>query len=400
MSDDELLPHISLPVDAPPASSDLHAQMDALDHRVTQSLDAFRNVLNAFLATAPPGLLPMPDQLALHCDITQKPLPSSSCPPQQLEASCPTMPDNHLEALEARLEELECRLGDVQEEVETFGDAMEQLATAAWPDDVDALLEQLRRSTKHSMVAKTLEKLDANYESCSAKLAQLALDLQHLQAPAAPALRTGGAVLLHGLEKSPELNSQVGTLRQYDPVRARWQVEVSGCTKLFREANLQALAPDQVHSHAAVACALEATDHQKALLEERLTLLEATVRTLEAAPPLQVPPPQTAPTLLTDHPRHSHDLPPVCADGRCKVFVGNVDYATSQPEMHGLFASAGTVSRVILHRHRSTRRLKGSAWVVFSDPASCAAALALDGVEHRGRKLRVAPPQSKGGACN
>jgi RNA recognition motif-containing protein len=73
-----------------------------------------------------------------------------------------------------------------------------------------------------------------------------------------------------------------------------------------------------------------------------------------------------------------------------KVFVGNLDFATTSAEVEALFAQVGAVSSVSVPADRLTGRPRGFAFVEFVNPTDAAAAIErFDGHELDGRKLRV-----------
>ncbi len=71
-----------------------------------------------------------------------------------------------------------------------------------------------------------------------------------------------------------------------------------------------------------------------------------------------------------------------------RVYVGNLPYRAREEDLKSFFASAGTVSEVIVpltEDHRS----KGFGFVQFEDEAGFKNALAMDGQEMEGRPLRI-----------
>ena len=86
-----------------------------------------------------------------------------------------------------------------------------------------------------------------------------------------------------------------------------------------------------------------------------------------------------------------------------KVFVGNLNFSTTQAELEALFGSVGEVTEVILPVDRATGRPRGFAFVKFSDASAIPAAISrLDGTELGGRTLKVneaqeRPPRPPGG---
>ena len=73
-----------------------------------------------------------------------------------------------------------------------------------------------------------------------------------------------------------------------------------------------------------------------------------------------------------------------------KVFVGNLDFATTSAEIESLFAQVGAVSSVSVPTDRLTGRPRGFAFVEFANEADVANAIQrFDGHELGGRRLRV-----------
>ena len=73
-----------------------------------------------------------------------------------------------------------------------------------------------------------------------------------------------------------------------------------------------------------------------------------------------------------------------------KVYVGNMNYATTGEQLQGLFAQYGTVMSVNVITDRETNRPKGFAFVEMEDDSAADAAIsALNNSEVDGRNLRV-----------
>lgn len=73
-----------------------------------------------------------------------------------------------------------------------------------------------------------------------------------------------------------------------------------------------------------------------------------------------------------------------------KVFVGNLDFATTSSEIESLFGQVGAVASVSVPTDRLTGRPRGFAFVEFTNEADVASAIQrFDGHELGGRKLRV-----------
>jgi len=72
------------------------------------------------------------------------------------------------------------------------------------------------------------------------------------------------------------------------------------------------------------------------------------------------------------------------------IFVGNLDYDTSEDELRQLFAAYGPVERVTIVRDRNTDRPRGFAFVEMANAVDADKAMAaLDGTQLRGRTLNV-----------
>ncbi|OHD19877.1 MAG: RNA-binding protein [Spirochaetes bacterium GWB1_59_5] len=79
-----------------------------------------------------------------------------------------------------------------------------------------------------------------------------------------------------------------------------------------------------------------------------------------------------------------------------KIYVGNMNYATTEDSLRELFGQFGGVSSVAVIMDRATGRAKGFGFVEMeSDQSAQAAIQKLDGQEYEGRKLRVNEAQEK-----
>jgi RNA recognition motif-containing protein len=73
-----------------------------------------------------------------------------------------------------------------------------------------------------------------------------------------------------------------------------------------------------------------------------------------------------------------------------KLYVGNLPFTTSEPELRELFGAHGTLASVNVITDRETGRPRGFAFVEFEDSSSADAAMqALDGKDIGGRTVRV-----------
>lgn len=72
------------------------------------------------------------------------------------------------------------------------------------------------------------------------------------------------------------------------------------------------------------------------------------------------------------------------------IFVGNLPFSTSSPELEELFAQFGAVSRAQVITDRDTGRSRGFGFVEMdSDGEAQNAIETLDGSEFGGRQIRV-----------
>ena len=82
------------------------------------------------------------------------------------------------------------------------------------------------------------------------------------------------------------------------------------------------------------------------------------------------------------------------------LFVGNMNFQTTESDLRALFEPFGQVSRVHMAMDRETGRARGFAFVEMPNDAEAAQAIAgLDGKEAGGRNLKVneARPKGEGG---
>ena len=86
-----------------------------------------------------------------------------------------------------------------------------------------------------------------------------------------------------------------------------------------------------------------------------------------------------------------------------KLYVGNLSYSVSNPDLETLFAQYGTVQSAQIIEDRATGRSKGFAFVEMSSSDEADAAIkALNGQDFNGRTLTVneakpREPRSGGG---
>ena len=73
-----------------------------------------------------------------------------------------------------------------------------------------------------------------------------------------------------------------------------------------------------------------------------------------------------------------------------QIYVGNMNYRTTEEDINGLFSQYGEVESVKLISDRETGRAKGFGFVTMSDDAAAKEAIeALNEKEYEGRTLRI-----------
>jgi RNA recognition motif-containing protein len=81
-----------------------------------------------------------------------------------------------------------------------------------------------------------------------------------------------------------------------------------------------------------------------------------------------------------------------------RIFVGNVDWTTTEAELHHLFYGYGAVERVQIMTDRETGRSRGFGFVEMPDSLEAQAAIeALHGTSLRGRQLTVSGARQREG---
>jgi RNA recognition motif-containing protein len=79
------------------------------------------------------------------------------------------------------------------------------------------------------------------------------------------------------------------------------------------------------------------------------------------------------------------------------VFVGNLNFQTTEADLTALFQPFGPVGRIHIATDRETGRARGFAFVEMPNDAEAAKAIAaLDGKELGGRNLKVNEARPKG----
>jgi RNA recognition motif-containing protein len=72
-----------------------------------------------------------------------------------------------------------------------------------------------------------------------------------------------------------------------------------------------------------------------------------------------------------------------------KIYVGNLSYNTTEDELRDYFAQYGHIEDIKLIIDFNTGRSKGFGFITFGSDQDCENALAANGVELSGRKLKV-----------
>ena len=74
---------------------------------------------------------------------------------------------------------------------------------------------------------------------------------------------------------------------------------------------------------------------------------------------------------------------------QAKIYVGNLPYNTTEDELRDYFSQYGTIEDIKLIIDFNTGRSKGFGFITQSSGKECENAVAANGVEMSGRKLRV-----------
>ena len=83
-----------------------------------------------------------------------------------------------------------------------------------------------------------------------------------------------------------------------------------------------------------------------------------------------------------------------------KLYVGNLNFRTTQESLEGLFSNYGEVQEVAIITDRETGRPRGFAFVTMNDEGGKEAIEALNGQEFEGRTLNIneaRPREPRGG---
>lgn len=74
---------------------------------------------------------------------------------------------------------------------------------------------------------------------------------------------------------------------------------------------------------------------------------------------------------------------------RRSVYVGNVDYGTTPPELQEHFKNCGAINRITIMVDKFTGHPKGYAYIEFQDPSAIPNAVSLNDTTFRERQLKV-----------
>lgn len=83
-----------------------------------------------------------------------------------------------------------------------------------------------------------------------------------------------------------------------------------------------------------------------------------------------------------------------------KLYVGNLPFSTTEEDLRGMFAQAGTVVSVSLIKDRDTGRSRGFAFVELSTQAEAEKAVSLFNntqLDNRTLKVNLARPKEESG---
>jgi len=80
-----------------------------------------------------------------------------------------------------------------------------------------------------------------------------------------------------------------------------------------------------------------------------------------------------------------------------KLYVGNIDYGTTENGLEGLFSNYGDVREVAVITDRHTGQSRGFAFVTMEEDGAKEAIDSLNGEEFEGRRLTVNEARPRGG---
>ena len=74
---------------------------------------------------------------------------------------------------------------------------------------------------------------------------------------------------------------------------------------------------------------------------------------------------------------------------KAKVFVGGLNYNTTEESLNQLFAQFGSILSLRIVRNHETGRSRGFAFIIFDSEESAKASLSLDNSRFEGRVIGV-----------
>lgn len=72
-----------------------------------------------------------------------------------------------------------------------------------------------------------------------------------------------------------------------------------------------------------------------------------------------------------------------------KIYVGNLNYSTTDEDLRNFFMEAGNISDIAIPQDRETGRARGFAFITFETQESAQNAATFNGKELMGRTLKV-----------
>lgn len=92
------------------------------------------------------------------------------------------------------------------------------------------------------------------------------------------------------------------------------------------------------------------------------------------------------------------------ADGldvqEAKLYIGNIDYSTTEKELERIFAAYGEIANVNIPTDRYNGKARGFGFVTFRTTAEALRAMELNGSEVKGRTIQVNFAKERDGARN
>lgn len=78
-----------------------------------------------------------------------------------------------------------------------------------------------------------------------------------------------------------------------------------------------------------------------------------------------------------------------------KIFVGNLSYGANPADLEEAFKDFGNIQDVKIVRDRASGKSRGFGFITFTTDEEAKQALAMDGKEVQGRKIRVNEARDK-----